>query len=167
MAKKPTEMEFRWKPGTRCSGVCPAAVAATALEKIRKANKGELESQTVVDAAKGNRHALHRFFEWDDSTAAHEHRCEQARLLIRSIEVIRSDEPDKPTRQYEVARAKFEPRRNVYRSIDDIMADPEMRADLLQRALGELLSMRRKYVRLQELSIVFREVDVVLETLSP
>ena len=46
------------------------------------------------------------------------------------------------------------------------MLDPEARAELLQRALGELLAARRKYHHLQELAIVFRELDKVLTELD-
>lgn len=156
----------QWKSGFRGSGILPAETARKELEKIRKKNDGELNPQYVVNAAKSNRHKLHKFFDWDDTSAANEYRLTQARSIIRSIVVVRPELPDKEFREYHVQRSKIEPRKQTYSTTAEIMQDPEARAELLQRALGELLAVRRKFVVLQELTIVFRAIDEVLETVK-
>jgi hypothetical protein len=72
---------YKFKPG-QFSG--DAAATFEALEKVRAANGGQLTAHAVVEAAAGDL-ALHHHFEWDDIKAAHEHRLNTARRLIRAI----------------------------------------------------------------------------------
>lgn len=48
---------------------------------------GHLTAEAVVSDAANPKSPLHSRFEWDNSKAAHEHRLEQARALIRSVRV--------------------------------------------------------------------------------
>lgn len=57
--------------------------------------------------------------------------------------------------------------KNAYMAVDKIMEDPEARAELLKRALCELLAVRRRFHQLQELSIVFRELDELMASFKP
>ena len=58
-----------------------------ALESIAKKHKGRLTPDAVVAAAASKASPLHELFEWDQKKAAHQHRIEQARSLIRSVRV--------------------------------------------------------------------------------
>ena len=156
----------KWKSGFRGAAVIDARTAFKELEKIRKQHDGELDPQDVVDAARAARNKLHKLFEWDDGTAANKHRLEQARLLTRSIVVERVETPGIESRQYELTRSKQKPRSQVYVATDELMKDPDARGKLLQRALGDLLALRRRYSTLQELAIVFRSIDDVLENVK-
>ena len=84
--------------------------------------------------------------------------------MLRAIHVVRTDHPEKGSRRdFEVlpgvySRGDTKP----YRSVDEMMEDPETRVALLQRALNELVSFQRKYRGLQELAVVFRAVEDVL-----
>lgn len=49
--------------------------------------KGRLRPEDVVDAARDPSSPLHKHFEWDDAAAAHRHRLDQARSLIRRVTV--------------------------------------------------------------------------------
>jgi hypothetical protein len=51
------------------------------------AANGELSPERVVQEARSGDSPLHEFFEWDDEKAAHAHRIQQARSLIRSVRV--------------------------------------------------------------------------------
>ena len=48
---------------------------------------GTLTADTLVAIAADPASPLHAHFEWDDAVAAHRHRQEQARVLIRSIKM--------------------------------------------------------------------------------
>lgn len=48
---------------------------------------GRLTPQQVVEAATPDDHPLHDQFEWRDGVAAHQFRLDQARTLIRTVEV--------------------------------------------------------------------------------
>jgi len=61
-----------------------------AANRIAEIDDGKLSPESVVRDAKKRSSPLHKFFEWDDSKAAHEHRIYQARELIRSITVFSS-----------------------------------------------------------------------------
>jgi hypothetical protein len=62
--------------------------AGEELQRLRGHNSGDLEPDTVVQAARDEKSPLHAAFEWDDSKAAHQHRLQTAGLLIRSVLVM-------------------------------------------------------------------------------
>lgn len=166
-------MQIAWKQGSHHT-VDPQ-VAYEVIEKVREKNKGEVTAEALVAAAKAKRNPLHPEFTWDDSEAANEHRLEQARRVLRSLVVIRDDlSTDRPQRQYEVIRkpqeasedGKRERDKYAYRTMEDIMADPDHRAELLGRALRELISIRTRFRDLQELAVVLRAIDEVIESVK-
>jgi hypothetical protein len=62
------------------------AVAAR-LRALEKPDGQILESDVVADASDPSS-PCHTYFEWDDTEAAHSHRLQQARQLIRRVKVI-------------------------------------------------------------------------------
>ena len=57
------------------------------LQALCDANNGILRPEEVVTAAQDPDSPIHGYFEWDDGKAAHSHRINQARALIRSCRV--------------------------------------------------------------------------------
>lgn len=161
-------MEVKWKSGARFKS--DPEKAYEEVEKLRKANDGVIEPEVLVESAKSDKSVLHVEFPWNNKIAAHEHRLTIARTILRSFVVVRDEiKTDRPQRTYEVVNAPKKPKekpKKVYRHIDDIMADPDCRAELLGRALKELISFRNRFRDLQELSVVMRAVDSVLEDLD-
>lgn len=162
---KQNEIAYQWRKGS----VHPTdpAVAAEALQKLKDQKGGKIEAADLVQAAKSKSHPLHAEFEWSDTKAAQEYRLHQARGVINSLQVVRVERPLEPVRKFQVvslASSRPDEPKRVYRDIEDILKDPNQRAELLQRALSELLAVRKKYHGLQELAVVFREFDRVLET---
>ena len=157
-------LNAEWKPGFRGSAIVAPELAAMELEKLRKKN-GEIHPCEVVAAAKSTRNKLHKLFEWDDTEAAIKHREEQARSVLRSIIIERPELKNRKTRMYETQASKSKPRAQSYSTIEEICADPNDRAILLSRALGELVAARLRFSCLQELSIIFRAIDEAQETL--
>lgn len=70
----------------------------TFLEQIRSEAGGTLTDARVVEVASSKDHPLHAYFEWDDGAAAQRFREEQARVLIRRVNVQYSEveAPEKP-----------------------------------------------------------------------
>ena len=133
------------------------------LEQIRQKHGGLLKPEDVVAFARNKRTALHSEFEWDDAKASAEFRLEQARRVIRvSVTVLPSPHSDQePVRAYvSVASDRAQPG-GGYRSFADVMTDDDMRAELVNEALGEAKRWRRKYERLRELAPIFRAIDKV------
>ena len=161
-------MKIAWKHGTQHK--VDAKLAHQAIEAVRKQNNGEASAEAVVKAAAAKRNPLHPEFTWDDSQAGHQFRLDQARRLVGHLVVVRGElATDRPQRVYEVIRkpqeledGKRQRAKHVYRTTTDIMADPEMRAELLGRALRELISIRNRFRDLQELAVVLRAIDEVV-----
>lgn len=57
------------------------------LEAIAARKGGLLLAEDVLATAADPEHELHGEFEWDDAKAAHAHRMEQARQLVRTVRV--------------------------------------------------------------------------------
>lgn len=166
---------FQFQDGAHLRG--DAQVVGERLEAIR-AKKGTLTPDLVLGDAKNIRSPLHEYFEWDDSKAAHQHRVEQARYLIRSVTVVYEAGEPAPARQAHIETvplAPTAPPRPVrafvsvqrddggrgYESTAVAMNDADMRRQVLERAHGEMAAVGRRYRELQELSEVFKALDQV------
>ena len=156
-------MEVRLKQGYRVK-TAPGEVHEE-LERIRAG--GDLDPQSVVNASEPEDAVLHPEFEWDDPTAANKWRLEEAKYLVRSIEIIR-EETQKPARVYESITVKSdEPDERpvrAFRPIEEVMADPDLRDELLGSAIRDVLALKRRYSGLQELAQVFAAMDNFLMT---
>lgn len=148
-------MIYRWKDGARF-GV-DAQKAGTELERIRVRHNGRLEPEWVVHAAKSERNPLHPLFEWDDTVAAQNWRVDQARGVIRSVEVVvEQAEESTPIRAFvSVIRGND----RSYTSVEHAMSDPALRQQVLRAALKELEAWRSRYAELVELANVFAAID--------
>ena len=159
-----------WRPGCHLKKL-DAEKCYGEIESFRSASGGEITAEALVDAARDEGLEIHKAFEWSDKKAAAEHRKNQARYLMRSIAVKHVNAPGQPvSRAFEVSRVDPEDSRNrrkVYSTTAEIMADPESRAALLSRALADLQALRVRFKSLQELAVVWRSVDEVLEAINP
>jgi len=81
--------KFTFKNGYRIKGI-NAQTAGEELARIEQQN-GALKAPDVVDEARPKDALLHPAFEWNDQVAAELHRQDQARHLIRAVQVVNSD----------------------------------------------------------------------------
>lgn len=109
---------------------------------------GRLDPHHVVTEAADQAHPLHRYFTWDDSTAAAAHRIEQARGLIRRVRIeIRTDPDHEPIR----ARAFVsvdpvgEQHSRAYLPLAVVAESEELRQRVEQEMRRDLLRLQRKY----------------------
>ena len=87
MDKKP-KIEIQYKPGKELRGIS-ATVLHRALMQIKKNQPdGRLTPEVIVEVSKSKNSVLHRFFNWDDSEAAHKYRMFQARGLINRTYIV-------------------------------------------------------------------------------
>lgn len=132
---------------------------------IKGCDPGDDYCQALVDASRHEKAVLHNEFEWDDEKAATQHRRSQASCIYRSIEVLVEERP--ATRAFHSIEVELayrddgeeSGRSRVYMSHHDAMHDPKARRILLDRALRELRSARRRYSDLLELSGIFAAID--------
>jgi hypothetical protein len=149
-------MIYQWKPGSAVK-VDPQ-IAGEELDRIRTWNNGRLTSEMVVEASRGADAPLHSAFEWDDRKAAQAHRLEQARYVIRSVEIIidKGGEESMPIRAF-VSVLRDEDR--SFTSTVHALADPDLRAQVLADAWKELEAWRKRHAELVEFARVFSAID--------
>jgi hypothetical protein len=129
------------------------------LEKIRKRNLGLLRPEDVVQAAKPKSSPLHNRFDWDDGTAAHNWRLEQARHIIRVfVQVLETDKGTAESRVF-VALSSDKSSGGGYRVLTDVLCDDILRKALLQDAYEDMRRFTQKYSALKELADVFNAMD--------
>jgi len=125
------------------------STTTTALDELRriaKENEGTLTAEAVVAEAANEWSPLHGHFEWDVETAAHEYRLEQARSLIRSVQVVLTapDGEDRRVRAF-VHTAMSPEGARAYRPIEDVAADTGATTIFLEQLEREWMSFRRKW----------------------
>jgi hypothetical protein len=125
------------------------------------AKTGDMTADSVVKAARSSNSPLREYFEWNDKVAADNYRMEQARNMIRSIRVrFVSDGREQVARAFQVVGPKSaypeEPRR--YHAVSTIHEDSKLAAQMMEHAVGDLQSWRRKYEPYVELWSRFGDV---------
>ncbi len=128
-----------------------------ALAAISSAHGGQLRPEDIVEA-RNPAHALHRHFEWDDAKAAHQHRLETARRLVRVIRVERG--PNEMRRAY--LNTWNDQGHRSYRTIDDIIASQSLKDQILEQAEEDLAAWQRRYSDLVEICNLVEAARVAL-----
>lgn len=130
-----------------------------ALEQIRLKHGGVLHAKHLVEDAVDPKHPYHDDFTWNNEKAGHEHRLWQARELINvAVTVLKNS--NSPIQAY-VSLNSDRYNGGGYRSIVDVMSDKDLREQLLNRALNDLDTYRKKYEQLHELTPIFAAADKV------
>lgn len=130
------------------------------LELIRKTNNGFLRPQEIVEFAKNSETALHSQFTWDDTEAAQKYRLAQARAIIR-VAVIVDERSEETVRTY-VSLTQDRHDEGGYRATVEVLNDDMLAEALMQDALKELNTFKRKYEKLSHVSgidLVFKAID--------
>jgi hypothetical protein len=124
------------------------------LRRLTLRHKGILKPEIVVEAARNDKSALHSWFCWDDSAAAHRYRVWQARALLKVVVEYQSVNGDE--RPICVFQSLTTDRGGGgYRETSVVMLDKGMRRQLLADALGDLQRFELRYQQLRELADVF------------
>ncbi|MDP2916749.1 MAG: hypothetical protein Q8O16_02335 [Dehalococcoidia bacterium] len=125
------------------------------MERIRNEYGGALRAQDVVADAESENSPLHRYFTWDDTEAAYQHRLWQARQLISAVVVMLPYAKRSITAYVSL---RDDRRVGIYRPIVEVMSNADMRNQFLAEALDDLRTWERKYNRLVELVPIFEAI---------
>lgn len=138
-------MQYAWRKGFPWPNRAdPQAVANRILELSSQGKHPTawdvLEDGRRIDAPQ------HNIFEWEDSVAAEQYRLSQAGSILRSVVIVRNDTTDikKPIRAF-VHVIPPEQKDAAYVDIVEAMSNPEMRKQVLEKALDELESWQETY----------------------
>ena len=161
---------YQFRNGAHVSGV-DANTVGTELTRIY-ADNGELSAPLVVDEARPDDAPLHPAFEWDDQVAAELHREHQARTLIRSVQIIRDEEPEAPSFVHVRSLGSYVPSETVAQRIDlyeEAWRDAMDRLSQAQHALKQLeqLAEDRQLVQQRKVSRARRHLDRAQLELTP
>jgi hypothetical protein len=125
--------------------------------KAAQASDGKLIPERRAAARKPS-NPLHDYFEWDDSKAGHKFRLWQARELIANVTIVRDEKAEKPVPVFVSLMRDRVDEGGGYRALEEVLADEQMRGELLATALHELKAFQQRYHVYRELAGIFAEV---------
>jgi len=133
------------------------------LEAIAKQHRGILKADDVVKFARDESTALHAKFQWDDTAAAAEYRRWQAREVIKVWVQVVPELSQEPMAVFVSLPSDQQRAGGGYRRLTTVMADEEMRKELLQAALQQLQRVQSQYAQLKELASVFTAIEAAVK----
>lgn len=100
-------------------------------------DSGIITAKAVVKDAKREESPLHKHFEWNDTKAARDHRLEQARALIRSVNItVDLPEPTQVRAMVSVPTDRLTG--GGYRTLESVLSKKSLRhalaADIMRKA---------------------------------
>lgn len=168
MKKKSVETKYAAMPGGVVSGK-QAEIIGAELERVAKKH-GCLKAAAVVTEARPKTSPLNPYFTWDDSEAAELYRQNEARVLIRSVRVVRVDIPyaEQPVVRafLHVTATESETRFEGpgYLPLARVMSSKEYSQQVLDEAMRELREWKSRY---EDYKTVFSAVFEAIESLQP
>jgi hypothetical protein len=137
-----------------------------ALAKIADDNGGLLTPDAIVAEAASKGSVLHDLFEWDNKSAGHAWRLDQARTLIRSVRVVITNERTTISVVGYVRDPDVESDEQGYCSTASLVGDTERARSAL---VAEFSRAAASLQRARELAIAFGmagEVEAVVESVE-
>lgn len=132
------------------------------IQKIADKNGRECTPQELLEAARSKRSPINKCFEWDNFEGAERYRLQQASYLLRKVKVILVTEEgeERKVSAWSSVRSKRQPNKRAYvRTIEAMETDTEWHEEILMNALRQLVSWRKKWAHLNEISQAIRMVD--------
>ena len=126
------------------------------------AENGLIRPHDIVAFAKDPKTALHRHFDWDNNIAGQKHRLHQARILVAQYRLVDNRGQATPVRALVSLKLdRYRREGGGYRTMQDVMADDNLKQNLLDDCLDELERTEEKYHSITELASVWREISKV------
>lgn len=161
-------MRYVWDRGVAAFGVSADTAGQELAALTAAAGDRPVTARMVVDAARPPDAPLHPAFTWDDVRAAELYRENEARQIIRSVRVVQDDRPEAaPVRVYVAVQQQtgVDVQRG-YVPVVQAMADPTLRAQVIETARRDLRAFVARYQEFAELSSIGREALEQLDLLA-
>lgn len=133
------------------------------LKKIR-VKEGFITAENVLNYARNPKHPLHRFFDWDDASAAEKYRRQQAAQLIARVTVTATIRGQ--TRAVRAFLGVDQNAQRVYLPAAEVMSDAALRAQVLNEMKSDLVAMQRRYESYEFLGGAVAVLKKALEVLE-
>lgn len=134
------------------------------LVSIAQQHNGLLKAENVLEEAKHEDSPLHDSFEWDDSIAGQSFRLLQARFLIQAAVRYLPEGPREDVRVFVSLSSdrNYSAGGGGYRLLTDVISDEQLYKELLDDAMKEYITFRKKYETVKELQPLFKEGERIL-----
>lgn len=109
---------------------------------------GLLRPERLVERASNKKHPLHDFFCWDDTRAAHLYRVDQARELIRRVEVTVTANEIELRVPYAIHDVRLGEREAGYREVATVRDERTVAMQTMERELIALAAVRSRVLTL-------------------
>jgi len=130
----------------------PNLNAAKVAQELQLASiDSVLTAEQVVAFAKDKRRHLNTYFIWDDSVAGHKYRLQQARTLMRSVE-MQVHANQEPARMLTLVTVDREQKRTGYMPTQLVVTKPDLLEDALRRLKQEATAALRSLRELEQMA---------------
>lgn len=140
----PKKPKYGFAPGSRIGNKKDAQKAGEVLDRLSRGGQRHLTAEDVLREAENARSPLHKFFDWDDRSAARKYRLDQARLILRSIVTYHVDNQGQVKRGHEWYSVR-EGKQVTYIKSDVVHATPSLRERVVEQARREMNSWISRY----------------------
>lgn len=157
-------MKIKYQKAT-FSRIRPSEIKAVVSEmKQIQRDYSVVNPISVVERAKSPKSALHRYFDWNDSSAGAKYRLWQARQLIAQVHIVDSDDPNcEPVRAFVHVKPDIDDEDFVYGpgyvATETINKKPNFQNQVLLYAEQQLMQWRKRYGSYAKFWKVAEEID--------
>ena len=156
---------YEFVKGFRSSGM-DAQEVGESLSKIVEKYDRELWPEKTVAAARPKKSPIHKYFEWDDSTAATEYRLNQARRLHGAVLVVKKTESGEDVKERAFVHIRESNKPSPYRDVEDVLSDESWRESMIHQAVKDLLRAKKRLERWQEFAEVCDQISEAARALE-
>lgn len=123
---------------------------------------GELTPDAVLADAESVDSPLHGYFDWDDTSAAHKYRIDQARTLIRSVRVVMNETKRQVSSIAYVRNPDLSPKERGYISTLKLRSDKDVSRQALIRELERAEAALNRAYNIADALGLSKEVERLL-----
>jgi hypothetical protein len=124
-----------------------------ALEKIKAETKDRFNSKAIVAAARSPSHVLHKHFEWDNAVAGERYRQEQARELVRVIDIVNDGDDGRKVPAFISVTEKSG---TSYKTAAEVFDSVDLQVIVLRQAERDMLAYEKRLQQFADICIAVR-----------
>lgn len=140
--------------------------ASEAINAIAARNGGRVTPEEVIDAARRTDSPLHDYFDWDDNSAAHKYRIEQARGLIREVKITFTVETKTVRSVYYVRDPSMGAKEMGYISVSKVRTESELAREVLVEEFSRVNAVLARAKALATILGLAEDIDQLNEQVA-
>ena len=131
-------------------------------ELMSETKQDNLTAEAIVEDAKNKSTPYHDYFEWNNQAAGHQFRLQQARTMLGSIKIKITTEKKEERLIRAFHNVELDGER-VYAPIQVVMKEPDLREQIIHKALAEAEGWARRYETYRELNPIVKSIKKVVK----